>query len=280
MNRSMGVLEHPRVAAERADGGTRALEVVLVDDHAVVRMGLRLVLEADGVEVVGEAGDLDTARTIVAEHQPDVLVLDVHLGAVTGLTLLEEMPQLAPHTRTVVLTMQNEAAFVREALAAGARGYVLKDGAFSELLSAVNAASSGGNYVSPELGARLAVNDGSAHLSPRELEVLRLIALGFTNGEVAERLFLSVRTVESHRAHVQDKLGVKTRHELVEYALSQGLLPRPAAYPPNKRRRAPRAPEVDAGAVAPRASVHAVRAPFPGEEPISRNRKTSHPGEG
>jgi two-component system response regulator NreC len=202
--------------------------VVIVDDHAVVRAGLRLVLEGEGVQVLGEAGCLEDARELVGRTQPDVLVLDLHLGPVTGLTLLEELPELAPDTRTVVLTMQNEAAFVKEALAAGASGYVLKDGAFSELLSAVTAASAGGNYVSPELGARLAVNDGSAHLSPRELEVLRLIALGFTNSEVAEQLFLSVRTVESHRAHVQDKLGVKTRHELVEYALAQGLLPRAA----------------------------------------------------
>jgi two-component system response regulator NreC len=221
----MEVLEQPNEASPAADAGPA---VVIVDDHAVVRAGLRLVLEGEGVQVLGEAGCLEDARELVGRTQPDVLVLDLHLGPVTGLTLLEELPELAPDTRTVVLTMQNEAAFVKEALAAGASGYVLKDGAFSELLSAVTAASAGGNYVSPELGARLAVNDGSAHLSPRELEVLRLIALGFTNSEVAEQLFLSVRTVESHRAHVQDKLGVKTRHELVEYALAQGLLPRAA----------------------------------------------------
>lgn len=228
MNRYMGVLEQPRKAGECADDGARLLRVVLVDDHAVVRMGLRLMLEADGVEVVGEAGDLETARTIVAEHQPDVLVLDLHLGPVTGLTLLPEVSRLAPDTKTVMLTMQNEAAFVKEALAAGASAYVLKEGAFNELLSAVRDTAAGGHYVSPQLGAQLAVPDGSAHLSPRELEVLRLIVLGYTNGEIAEQLFLSVRTVESHRAHVQDKLGLKTRHELVDYALHQGLLPRPA----------------------------------------------------
>src|ERR687898_676718 len=136
----MRVLEQPS-ASSPGDAGP---SVVIVDDHAVVRAGLRLVLEGDGVQVLGDAGDLEQARELVAR------------------------------TSTVVLTMQNEAAFGKEALAAGARAYVLKDGAFSELLSAVTAAAAGGHYVSPELGARLAVNDGSAHLSPRELEVLRL----------------------------------------------------------------------------------------------------------
>jgi len=224
----MAVLEQVRHTRDGAGRAAEDIDVVLVDDHAVVRAGLRLVLENHGVRVVGEAGDLDGARVTVFEHQPDVLVLDLHLGPVTGLTLLDEMPELSPETSVVVLTMQNEAAFVKEALGAGARGYVLKDGAFEELTSAVSATAAGGHYVSPKLGARLAAADGSPHLSGRELEVLRLIALGFTNGEIAGRLFLSVRTVESHRANVQDKLGVKTRHELVQYALHQGLLPGPA----------------------------------------------------
>ena len=223
-----GLMEVLEQTSELPSSPAEGPSVVVVDDHAVVRAGLRLVLQGDGVRVLGDAGGLEEARELVGRETPDVLVLDLHLGPVTGLNLLAELPELSPETRTVVLTMQNEAAFVREALAAGARGYVLKDAAFSELLSAIDVVASGGTYVSPELGARLAVNDGSAHLSPRELEVLRLIALGFTNGEVAEQLVLSVRTVESHRAHVQDKLGVKTRHGLVEYALAQGLLPRPA----------------------------------------------------
>src|SRR5215210_6571303 len=123
----MEVLEQPNEASPAADAGP---EVVVVDDHAVVRAGLRLVLEGEGVQVLGEAGCLEDARELVGRTQPDVLVLDLHLGPVTGLTLLEELPELAPETRTVVLTMQNEAAFVKEALAAGASGYVLKDGAF------------------------------------------------------------------------------------------------------------------------------------------------------
>lgn len=204
------------------------IRVVIADDHAVVRRGLRQVLDAeDDLDVVAEAANLTDARRYVLGHHPDVLVLDLNLpeglslGAIPGLR--EEFPQ----TQIVVLTMQNEPAYAREALGAGALAYVLKEAAESELVEAVRRASVGDTYLNPRLGARVAAEpppgppDG---LSEREVEVLRMIALGHTNAEIAEQLYLSVRTVETHRAHIQQKLRLGSRAELVRYALEHHLV--------------------------------------------------------
>jgi two-component system response regulator NreC len=203
------------------------VRIVLADDHAVVRAGLRLLLDAEeGLQVVAEASEADGARRMVAAHRPDVLVLDLNMP---GSPSLAAIPELAAQTGVVVLTMQNDPAFAREALQAGARGYVLKEAADAELVQAVRAAASGGTYLNPALGARLAAAPPSPAgppdgLTGRELEILRLIALGHTNAEIAGRLFLSVRTIESHRAHIQRKTGRSTRAELVRYALDERLL--------------------------------------------------------
>ena len=203
-----------------------AIRLVIADDHPVVRSGLKLLLDAeDGFTVVAEAGEVETARRMVALHRPNVLVIDLNMP---GELSLPAIPELARQTAVVVLTMQNDPAFAREALQAGARGYVLKEAADVELVQAVRAAAEGGTYLNPGLGARIAAEPAPAgppdDLTERELEVLRLIALGHTNADIGKQLFLSVRTVESHRAHIQHKTRRTTRAELVRYALDHSLI--------------------------------------------------------
>ena len=200
------------------------IRILLADDHAVVRSGLRHVLGAEeDMEVVAEAGDLEETVRRVRGHRPDVLVLDLNLGKASSLPAIPELSEL---TRVVVLTMQDDPAFARRALADGAVGFVLKETAEGVLLDAVRRAAAGGTYLDPALGARLAAAPAGPPdgLTDRELEVLRLLALGHTNAEVAEQMFLSVRTVESHRAAAARKTGRHSRAELVRYALDHRLL--------------------------------------------------------
>jgi two-component system response regulator NreC len=207
-----------------------SVTIVLADDHLVVRAGLRLLLAAEeGFDVVAEAGDLATTERRVAAYHPRVLVLDLNMPGGSSLPAIPRLRQAAPETEIVVLTMQNDPAFAREALRAGAIGYVLKEAAESELIQAVRLAAEGRTYLNPELGARMAAEPRAAEgppddLSARELEVLRLIALGHTNSEIASALYLSVRTVESHRAHIQQKTGRMTRAALVAYAREHELV--------------------------------------------------------
>ena len=209
-----------------ADGIT----IVLADDHQVVRSGLRLLLQGEeGMHVVGEAGDVESTLALIETRRPDVLVLDLNMPGRPSLPAISEVHAHSPNTATVVLTMQNDIAFAREALQAGASGYVLKEAADAELVSAIRAAAAGRTYLNPELGAQLAAAPpGPAgppdDLTEREVEILRLIALGHTNPEIAGQLVLSVRTVETHRAHIQRKLDRTTRAELVRYALDHGLI--------------------------------------------------------
>jgi two-component system response regulator NreC len=211
-------------------GAADAISVVLADDHRVVRSGLRVLLESDGrFDVVGEAGDVAGTVLTVRATRPRVLVLDLNMGGESSLDAIPRLRAEVPETQIVVLTMQENPAFARVALRAGAVGYVLKDAADSELMAAVVLAAEGRTYLSPELGARLAAQPAESenrpdNLSPREVEVLKLIALGHTNSEIASSLYLSVRTVESHRAHIQQKVGLTTRADLVSYARDRGLL--------------------------------------------------------
>jgi two-component system, NarL family, response regulator NreC len=213
----------------QADGlEARTIRIVLADDHAVVRSGLRLLLEAESnFEVVAEAGDLESARRQVRAGRPEVLVLDLNMPGGSSLEAIPAIRAECPETQIVVLTMQREPAFARHAMSAGAIGYVLKEAADDELVEAITRAAAGESYLNPRLGARMATSTQSgptADLSERERQVLRLIALGHTNAEIAEQLRLSVRTVETHRAHVQRKLGLSSRAELVGYALRHGLV--------------------------------------------------------
>jgi two-component system response regulator NreC len=179
--------------------------------------------------VVGEAGDIALTERRIAVHRPDVLVLDVNLPDGSSVPAIPRLRSAAPETRIVMLTMQNDPALAREALQAGATGFVLKEAARSELIQAVRMAAAGRTYLNPELGARLVAEPPARsrppdELSAREIEVLRLIALGHTNSEIATQLYLSVRTVESHRAHIQQKTQRSSRAELVSYARDHGLL--------------------------------------------------------
>ncbi len=209
------------------------IRVLIVDDHAVVRAGIRLLLDAeDDIETVGEAGDAREAVFEVRSSKPDVVLMDVGLGSgKSGIEATPEMLRELPDTKVLVLSMQDDPRYVREAFAAGASGYVLKEAADNELVTAVREVAGGGRYVDPALGARIAVADAEAAraaeedpLSDREREVLRLLALGHTNQEIAKTLFISVRTAETHRAHIMQKLRINTRAELVRYAIAQGLL--------------------------------------------------------
>lgn len=206
------------------------ITLLLAEDHRVVRAGLRLLLDRqDGIEVVGEAGNIAETERRAAELRPRVIVLDVDLPDGSSIPAIPRLQQSAPGTRIVILTMHTAPALARDALRAGATGFVLKDAAEAELLDAIRAVAAGRTYLNPELGAQLAAEGPDAggrpdDLSARELEVLELIALGHTNGEIASRLFLSVRTVESHRAHIQQKTQRFTRAELVAYAREHGIV--------------------------------------------------------
>jgi two-component system response regulator NreC len=211
--------------------GTEApITIVIADDHRIVRAGLRLLLEAqDGFRVVAEAGDVATTERRVTAYHPRVLILDLNMPDGSSLPSIPRIRASAPDTQVVVLTMQNDPAFAREAIRAGAIGYVLKEAADAELVQAVRLAADGRTYLNPELGARLAAEPPAPvgppdDLSAREIEVLKLIALGHTNSEIASKLYLSVRTVESHRAHVQQKTGRTTRADLVAYTREHNLL--------------------------------------------------------
>jgi two-component system, NarL family, response regulator NreC len=215
-------------AIEPAPAGT--ITIVLADDHEIVRAGLRLLLDAEpGFAVISEAGDVALTERRVAAHRPRVLVLDVNLADGSSVPAIPRLRAASPETSIVMLTMHNDPELAREALRAGAIGFVLKESAKEELIQAVRLAAGGRTYLTPELGARLATEAPPTSgrpddLSAREVEVLRLIAVGHTNNEIAAQLFLSVRTVESHRAHIQQKTQRSSRAELVSYARDNGLL--------------------------------------------------------
>ena len=226
-------------ASEAASGQETAgqsrrerITIVLADDHAVVRSGLRLLLDAeDDLEPVGEAGSARDAVFQARALKPDVILLDVVMPEETGLEVLPQLKHENPDVQVLILSMQDEPRYVREAFAAGASGYVLKEAADNEVVAAVREVAAGGRYVNPELGARLVAADADAAkraeedpLSDREREVLRLLALGHTNQEIAKQLYISVRTAETHRAHIMQKLRLQTRADLVAYALERGLL--------------------------------------------------------
>jgi two-component system response regulator NreC len=212
------------------EGDHGRISVVLADDHRVVRAGLRLLLDkAAGLRVAGEAGDVREVERALTEHQPDVLVLDLNMPGEPPLSAIPRLREDHPRTQIVVLTMQNDPAFARDALRAGAVAYVLKEAAETELVEAVLSAAEGLTYLNPGLGARLAAEPAGRastpdRLSTREVEVLRLIAQGYTNTEIAAQLYLSVRTVESHRAHIQRKTARTSRADLVAYAQEHGLV--------------------------------------------------------
>jgi two-component system response regulator NreC len=209
-----------------------AIRVVVVDDHAVVRSGIKMLLDRhDDIEVVGEAGNAQDAVFRVRELTPDVILLDLVMPGESGIEVMPRLLKEASGAKVLVLSMQDEPSYVREAFAAGASGYVLKEAADEEVVTAVREIAGGGSYVHPALGARMVTAEAAERaaadadpLSDREREILRLLALGHTNQEIAKMLYISVRTAETHRAHIMQKLRLSTRAELVRHALAHGML--------------------------------------------------------
>jgi two-component system response regulator NreC len=215
--------------AKTASKRAGPISVVLADDHAAMRQSLRVLLEGEAdLDVVAETDSLQSVMDHVHSRQPDVLVLDMGMpGKGSGIDVLGRLSREARDTRIVVLTTNDDPAFTRRALEHGAAGLVLKEMADSDLPAAVRDASCGKRYVSPLLAAKLGDSGQSPEtgkLTPREREVLRLIALGHTSVEIADKLGLSPRTIETHRARIHRKLNLGTRAELVHYALQHELL--------------------------------------------------------
>jgi len=206
------------------------ITLVIADDHSFVRQGLRLLIDNEyGLRVLAEAGTVPDAERLTRSHRPSVLVLDLNMPGGSSLEAIPRLRADIPDTAIVVLTMQDDPAFARQALRAGALGFVLKEAAEEELLEAIRAAATGHTYVNPSVGARLAAQPTEpagppGSLTEREAAVLRLIALGHTNTEIAQQLVLSSRTIETHRAHLHQKLHRTSRADLVRYALEHGLV--------------------------------------------------------
>ena len=219
--------------------------IVLADDHPVVRQGMRSLLEREaGFSIVGEASNGLEVADLVAQAQPDVLILDLLMPGLAGLDVAREVARRVPGTRIVILSMHSSDAYVLQALRNGASGYVLKDSSSGELVRAVREVVAGRRYLSPPLSesiidAYVSRTDGTAvdiyeTLTTREREVLHLAAEGLSNQAIGDRLHISARTAETHRAHIMRKLGLRNRTEMIAYALRRGLIsgePAPRAPP-------------------------------------------------
>lgn len=216
---------------------TSPIRIFLADDHAVLRAGLKALLNAEpDMEVIGEAGDGRHCVQKVARLQPDVILLDINMPHCNGLEALPKLRQASPASRILILTMHDDAQYLRQALAEGSVGFILKQAADTELLSAIRTVYNGGVFLHPahtktlledtldQTPAEAPTNNALAQLSEREQEVLRLVALGHSNKEIADMLYLSVKTVETYKARLMGKLALKTRTALVRFALKHGLL--------------------------------------------------------
>ena len=204
------------------------IRVLIVDDHELFRAGLRSRLESEGdIAPVGEAGTAEQAVVKARALQPDLVLMDLLLPRKSGYEVIPELATVSPQAKVLVISSQATPSSVRQALTAGAAGYLPKRASDSELVTAIRRVAAGEGYVDPDLGAKLVVADGSPSLQPlsdRERDVLHLLALGYTNQEIGKKLFISVRTVDTHRAHVMRKLRLETRAELVLFALAIGLI--------------------------------------------------------
>jgi two-component system, NarL family, response regulator NreC len=204
------------------------ISVLIVDDHELLRAGLRSRLEREsGIAVVGEADTAERAILLARRLQPDVILLDLLLPLKSGYDAIPELAEVAPQAKVLVISSQAAPSSVRRALAAGASGYLPKRSSERELITAIRFVADRGGYVEPELGAKLVNDNGTPALEPlseRERDIVHLLALGYTNQEIAKKLFISVRTVDTHRAHIMRKLRLDTRAELVMFALANGVI--------------------------------------------------------
>jgi DNA-binding NarL/FixJ family response regulator len=204
------------------------INALIVDDHQLLRAGLRSRLEREpGIAVVGEADTAERAVVMARKLQPDLILLDLLLPRKSGYEAIPELAEAAPQAKILVVSSQAAPSSVRRALSAGAAGYLPKRASDCELLTAIRLVTDGGGYVDPELGARLVNDKGSPALEPlseRERDIVHLLALGYTNQEIGKKLFISVRTVDTHRAHIMRKLELETRAELVMFALAHGVI--------------------------------------------------------
>ncbi len=204
------------------------IRVLVTDDHAVLRTGITTLLEREpDITAVGDAATADQAVSRARALQPDVILLDVVMPRKSGFEALPELHKVAPEARVIMLSMQTNPSAIRKSLNSGAAGFVAKHASDTDLIDAIRRVAAGSRYVDPALGGDLVVSDSAAlteELSERERDVLFLLALGYTNQEVAAQLYISVRTVDTHRAHVMRKLNLQTRAELVLYALANGLI--------------------------------------------------------
>jgi two-component system, NarL family, response regulator NreC len=204
------------------------IRVLIVDDHELLRAGLRARLEhEDGIAVVGEAESAERAVVMARALQPDVIVLDLLLPRKSGYEAIPDLAKVAPEAKVLVVSSQAAPSSVRRALSAGASGYLPKRSSDRELMSAIRLVADGAGYVEPDLGAQLVNPKGSAALEPlseRERDIIHLLALGYTNQEIGKKLFISVRTVDTHRAHIMRKLQLDSRAELVMFALANGVI--------------------------------------------------------
>jgi DNA-binding NarL/FixJ family response regulator len=204
------------------------IRVLLVDDHALLRAGLRSTLEGESdIAVVGEADSAEQAAVMARQLQPDLILLDLLLPRRSGYDAIPELRDVVPNTKILVVSSQAAPSSVRRALSAGAVGYLPKRSSARDLVTAIRLVAEGAGYVDPDLGARLVTPNGSPALEPlseRERDIVHLLALGYTNQEIGKKLFISVRTVDTHRAHIMRKLGLETRAELVMFALANGVI--------------------------------------------------------
>ncbi len=215
--------------------------ILLVDDHAVLRAGLRMLLDAEAdMIVVGEAEDADEGLHLLEELSPEIVLLDISMPETSGLDVLNAMKNTSPESMFIILTMHNDEGYLRMALSSGASGYVLKQAANKELLAAIRVVRQGGTYLHPRHKSILfeseVIESGNPpetlagekeayeHLSPREKEILELIAIGYTNRQAAEKLYLSEKTIETYKSRLMMKLGLHNRIELVRFALRQGII--------------------------------------------------------
>jgi len=204
------------------------INVLIIDDHDLLRAGLRSRLEREpGMAVVGDAGSAEEGIVMARALQPDLVLLDLLLPRKSGFDAIPELAAVAPAARILVVSSQTSPSSIRRALTSGAAGYVPKRASDRELVNAIQLVAAGGGYMDPELGVKLVVPDGSLALDPlseRERDIVHLLALGYTNQEIGRKLFISVRTVDTHRAHVMRKLRLESRAELVMFALANGVI--------------------------------------------------------